>query len=196
MVYIFYVYIEYKFQKQLCHKSHVVFSLTAMALEEGTPLYNAVIEGQTAELRKLLDTDANPSVRDSKGRCLLHVAAQAKVSADILKELLAFIDPTIRDADGNTVAEIVQANKQTDMEKVLKSHVKELVQDVMVSKLERMLLSGWDMWPVNQEDIQNSEEKKKFLSSLPDFQVSTICILSLICTRSLTTLVLYSQLFC
>ncbi|KAL5007433.1 hypothetical protein ScPMuIL_016239 [Solemya velum] len=140
-----------------------------MALE-GTPLYKAVIEGQTSQLRKLLDSDANPSVRDSKGRCLLHVAAQAKAEPDILKELLAYIDPTIRDTEGNTVADIVKANKQTDMEKVLKSHMKGIVLDTNIGKLEKMLLSGWDMWPVAQEDIQKSEEKKKFLTNIPDFQ--------------------------
>ncbi|CAG2230551.1 unnamed protein product [Mytilus edulis] len=143
-----------------------------MADFETSKLYQAIKDKNINDVKELLNKGENSSVRNTDGSTYLHAAVQLGVPVDIFKLLLEKVDISIRGSDGQTVADLISTcNYSDEAETALNLHVKELILKGDMDQLEKLCLSGWQVWPVTIEEAKAvSEDLEGFMSKLPEFQ--------------------------
>jgi ankyrin repeat protein len=106
-------------------QEHLVRPLLALGLsidvqdaEGNTPLHAAASARQAAVLKALVSNAADPSVRNKKGRTLLHVLRDGQ--EHLVRPLLAHgLGIDVRDASGNTPLHTAAAGGQADVLRLL-----------------------------------------------------------------------------
>ncbi|CAC5401923.1 unnamed protein product [Mytilus coruscus] len=143
-----------------------------MADFETSKLYQAIKDKNINDVKELLNKGENPSVRNTDGTTYLHAAVQLGAPVDIFKLLLEKVDISIRGSDGQTVADLIsKCNYPDEAEAILNLHIKELIMKGDMDQLEKLCLSGWQIWPVTIEQAKAvSEDLEGFMSKLPEFQ--------------------------
>jgi hypothetical protein len=142
---------------------------------ESTKLYQAIKDKNVNEVRELLNKGDNSSLRNVDGTSYLHAAVKLGAPLDIFKLLLERVDVSVRSNDGQTVADVIfskECQYTDDAENILKVHVKNVILKGDMDKLEKMLLSGWAIWPVTATQAKGvSEDLVNFMEKLPEHQV-------------------------
>lgn len=106
-------------------QEHLVRPLMALGLSidvrdstGSTPLHAAASAGQAAVLKALINNSADPSLRNNKGRTLLHVLRDGQ--EHLVRPLLAHgLGIDVRDATGNTPLHTAAAGGQADVLRLL-----------------------------------------------------------------------------
>ena len=106
-------------------QEHLVRPLVALGLtidvrdaDGNTPLHAAAAGSQAAVLKSLINNSADPSLRNNKGRTLLHVLRDGQ--EHLVRPLLAHgLGIDVRDGTGNTPLHTAAAGGQADVLRLL-----------------------------------------------------------------------------
>nr|KAG5709420.1 hypothetical protein BaRGS_029269 [Batillaria attramentaria] len=128
---------------------------------ESSKLYDAIKANDAEAVQTLLaDADTDTSLRDSDGRTFLHNAVLTGADLPVLKALLDRVDISVRDAKGNTVLDLIFSGSYPESgAEAIEAKVRELILGGGEEEVQRLLLSGWTLWPVTVEEAKEKSEE-------------------------------------
>lgn len=132
-------------------------------------LFEAIKDSNSLDVKNLLNAGEDASIRHADGKSLLHAAVVYNTSIDILKALLDKVDITLRDEDFKMAIDLIFTGDYPEAgAEAFKSYVKTLMVSGDFTKLEQLLVDGWQFWP----DVEKkTEEMIDFMQLVIDYKV-------------------------
>ena len=139
---------------------------------EDSAIHQAILDNNTELLEDLVKSD-NVNLRGYDGSSFLHIAIDQGAHTDIVRLLLAKIDISFRDENGDTALDMAIIRDAGQVRWLILAHIGCLVIEGNVSMMEYLLQQGWDAWPVDVEEVNEiGQEMGNFFTNLPALQVS------------------------
>lgn len=150
---------------------------------ESSHLFEAVRNNDLDAVQSLVADENNQiALRDSEGRTFLHHAVLSRVDISIFQALLACVDFTVRDIEGQNVLDLLCSRGHLNSEiAAVEIRVQKLLfgEKVEHKAIQHLLLSGWNHWPITIEEAKvKSEETAAILDKLLEHCVRFLSLFS------------------
>lgn len=150
---------------------------------ESSHLFEAVRNNDHDAVQSLVADENNQiALRDSEGRTFLHHAVLSRVDISIFQALLACVDFTVRDIEGQNVLDLLCSRGHLNSEiAAVEIRVRKLLfgEKVEHKAIQHLLLSGWNHWPITIEEAKvKSEETAAILDKLLEHCVRFLSLFS------------------